>query len=404
MSLVVAGGVAAAGVGLFALKQHNDKANIKRFTKPDLVLDVRQSTVAPSSDRCTVLVTGGNGFLGSHIVRQLVEKAQYNVIVFDISLPKSEVLHPEVTYVQGNLLQPDHIRGALEVFKAFDISVETVIHAASLVPALEVTYALSEAVNVQGTQNVLDACAALKVSSLIYTSSVTVVLSPDELVTRKASEDTLGYPRHNIDTYSRTKAAAEKKILAANSAEFTTCSLRPSSIFGKDTVLSDLCMKGDPANVIVGDGKCFNDYVPVEDVANAHVLALQALQTPEGQERLGGQAYFIGGDEENEVRWFQGIGTHGRTDPSLTHWEHPPPNQVPFWLIEVLGWLNEIVFALTGYVILNNQLNASSLQFMKRTFTFSIAKAKRDFGYVPRHTVAEKIALLVDDYTKAKSE
>ncbi|CAK4085837.1 unnamed protein product [Aphanomyces euteiches] len=402
--LAAAGGVAIAGVGVFALKQHMEKVNFDKYTKPDLVLEVRLSSVAPSRDRHTVLVTGGNGFLGSYVVRQLIAKGTYNVIVFDISLPRGHALHPEVTYVQGNLLKPDHVKAALQVFAPVGISVQSVIHVASLIPSLPATLRVSEAVNVEGTRNVLDACAACKVSSLVYTSSVSVILPPNNLEIRKASEDMTDYPEHNIDTYAHTKAEAERKVLAANTAALATCSLRPSAIFGKGIFLVDEILRRGLKNIVVGDGKFLNDFVAVEDVANAHVLALEALQTREGRGRVGGQAYFIGGGEELEFSWFRGIGTHGRNDPSLTHWERPPPKQIPLWLVESFAWVNEIVFALSGAVLVDSHLSVSALQYMKRTYTFSIAKAKRDLAYAPQHTVAEKIAMLVADHTKAKAE
>ncbi|KAG9405458.1 hypothetical protein AC1031_003350 [Aphanomyces cochlioides] len=365
--LADAGGVAIAGAGVFALKQHMEKVNFDKYTKPDLLLEVRPSSVTPSRDRHTVLVTGGNGFLGSYVVRQLIAKGTYNVIAIDISLPRGHALHPEV-------------------FAPVVISVESVIHVASLIPSLPATLRVSEAVNVEGTQNVLDA-----LSSLVYTSSVSVILSPNNIELRKTSEDSTDYPEHNIDTYAHTKANAERKVLAANTAEFTTCSLLPSAIFGKCIFFVDEILRGDSKNVVVGDGKFLNDFVAVEDVANAHVLALNALQTPGGRGRVSGQAYFIGGGEEVELGWFHGIGTHGRNDGH----RYPIGN---------IHHRSKSHFGSLSALLVDEKLSVSSLQYLKRTFTFSISTAKRDLGYAPQHTVAEKIAMLAAEHKKAKAE
>ena len=79
------------------------------------------------------MITEGNGFVGKYIAAYLAEKG-VNVIVFDLSIPEESSRLKQVTYVRGNLLNPQHLE------KAFSFrQVDSVIHTASLIPYLGVS-------------------------------------------------------------------------------------------------------------------------------------------------------------------------------------------------------------------------------------------------------------------------
>ncbi|KAF0701377.1 Aste57867_8079 [Aphanomyces stellatus] len=293
---------------------------------------------------------------------------QVHVIVFDISLPRT--CHPAVTFVRGNLLHKDHVQAALTIL-GDDLHVQSVFHMASLIPFMEVPDKAVERVNFDGTRVLLDVCQASKtVSSFIYTSSATL------------TED-VGYPSEHLDTYTQTKVAAERLVLAANNqtTQFATCALRPTSMFGRrDKILSD-------------------GLRALECVAVAHRLVLDALRTPAGRARVGGQAYFVGNDEEKTFGWFLGLDTDKKAS-GISHWNKPVPMIIPLWLVHVLCFVNDTIFQLSGVVVIDSYLTASLVDYTQRTYTFSSAKAKRDFGYVPLCSVKEKIRELA---TKAKT-
>jgi thioester reductase-like protein len=109
---------------------------------------------------------------------------------------------------------------------------DSVLHVASLIPFLGVPDAAVFRINVDGTANVVRACEQAGVPALMYTSSATVALDRDVVHARKLTEESPP-PRTHLDTYTTTKAAAEKIVVDANGSGVTTCVLRPAAIFGR---------------------------------------------------------------------------------------------------------------------------------------------------------------------------
>ncbi|KAF0701391.1 Aste57867_8093 [Aphanomyces stellatus] len=357
-------------LALYVLKQRNDHLQVVQFTQPDLVFHVQKSKVPPFQNRRTVLVTGGNGFLGSHAVSLLMDK--YNVIVMDLVVPRR--CHPSVTYVQGNLLNMDHILAALEVL-GHDIQVDAVLHLASLLPALDVPEGAMTRINVDGTQHLLHACQDKNVTAFIYTSDATIALGREPMHVRQVNEDMSFSTDESLDTYTQTKTIAERLVLASHCADpaqptttavkvpLATCALRPTSMMVR--VDKDARVRGKYTLDSNGTTLVLRDYVSVVDVAQAHVLAMEALLTPQGRARIGGQAYFIGSDSETPRR-------HSDAQPSSSV-------RVLYWL----AFLNHAVFELTGQILLHKHVTAANVDASQRTYTFSSAKAKRDLGYAP---------------------
>ena len=145
---------------------------MNRITNPDLKLNIDEAQVskARTEPHRTVLVVGGNGFLGRYIVKMLSEDSNVKVIVLDIALPAAAIRIDSVTYIQGNILNSDHI-AAVFVRE----QVHSVIHTASLIPIIADTFKEAmQLVNVGGTKNLLAAAKTYGVTSFVYTSSATV--------------------------------------------------------------------------------------------------------------------------------------------------------------------------------------------------------------------------------------
>lgn len=144
-----------------------------------------------------ILVSGGTGFVGSAIVRALVDKhPRCDVTVIDRSAPRPQHDLPKTQCIQVN------IANANEVHKAFEsIQPDVVIHTAGLVPTLADRFGrrLEREVwetNVIGTQNMLDAAVKNGVEAFIYTSTCCVVT------------DNLSMPYHNIDEQWPTSSSS----------------------------------------------------------------------------------------------------------------------------------------------------------------------------------------------------
>lgn len=196
-------------------QQWREKKNITKFTMPNLPFAVEMAA-EPIRDARFILVTGGNGFLGRHVVDMLVNTKKLNVIVLDVSIPEKSKRSVHVTYVQGSILIKDHIEKTLNLpTKLQGDHVHSVLHLASLVPYLGthtnlrilpcrnnfredclrhqippsfihslkfrcmisgVPYQAIWEVNVTGTEKVLECAVRHGVKSLVYTSSATAVL------------------------------------------------------------------------------------------------------------------------------------------------------------------------------------------------------------------------------------
>ena len=152
------------------------------------------------------------------------------------------------------------------------------------------------------------------------------------------------------------------------------------------------------------------DWVPVEHVALAHVLAEEALvptaspssahsltDQPSKRVLMGGQAYFVGNNESKPFAWMFGKNSPG-SKPSVCHWEHPYPIAIPFYFIMSLSYINEWFYRLTSTVLIVPGLKPALIDYATRTYTFRSKKAELHFGYVPPKTVEESVRSLVKDY------
>jgi len=362
--------------------------NFLRLTSPQTLFDISRPRQQPTGKQVrTILVTGGNGFLGKYIVKMLLEFENINVVVFDLSIPQTEMRHPDVTYIQGNILNMNHLESMLSLVK-----VDSVIHTASLIPNIEVPDEAIYEVNITGVKNLLNCCQSSGVSFFVYTSSATVVLTRDCVVDLNIREDDPIRVDSGIDMYTKSKAIAEKLVLAVDQNKMATCSLRPPNIFGVgDRNLSDMCRTGQ-TTAILGNGLHLMDWTPVECVAHAHILAERALSNADSKDRVAGNAYFVGSNEVHTYGWFMGTGSPAE---SLSHWNHPRPTPLPVWLAFTLAYVNETVYSLFGVILLSAGFSPSLIQYTQRSYTFCSDKARRDFGYVPIISVVDAIKRIV---------
>jgi UDP-glucose 4-epimerase len=216
-----------------------------------------------------VMVTGGSGFIGSHVLDKLVA-AGHEAVNFD--LLKSPHHNGEVTWVEGSLLDPEQVRGALR-------GCDAVIHLAAWADVDQVIKdpTTAEAVNVRGTQVVLDAARAEGVKRVVYGSTVWAY---DKAVgTEPYDEDTpLGLPSH---FYTATKLAGEMYCRSYGELygqEHTILRFgipygprsRPTAVVAAFT---GKALRGEPLT-IAGDGSQSRRFVYVEDLAEGVVAGL----------------------------------------------------------------------------------------------------------------------------------
>jgi nucleoside-diphosphate-sugar epimerase len=234
-----------------------------------------------------VLVTGGGGFLGQAIVRQLVERGDSVSTINRSDYP--ELAELGVTCHRGDISDREAVMAAVD-------GVDAVIHvAAKAGPGL---YAPDfVAANVVGTGNVVEACRAHGVRVLVHTSSPSVVHAGGDI---DGGDESLPYPDHFPAPYPATKAEAERLALGANSAELSVCALRPHLIWGPgdNQLLPRLIEKNRAGRLKLPAPEKLIDTVYIDNAATAHVLALDNL-TASGT--AAGKAYFISNGEPMPV-------------------------------------------------------------------------------------------------------
>ncbi|KAF2499664.1 C-3 sterol dehydrogenase/C-4 decarboxylase-like protein [Lophium mytilinum] len=336
-----------------------------------------------------VLVTGGTGFLGSAIVKALLETKKYNVTALDINPPSlGTASYPDVNYVRASVLDIESIQKAIETAEP-----AVVIHTVGVYHTDGRRYNQAGreelfGINVTGTKNVLEAAREFGVKSFVYTSSWAVVMDDLEFDHPNMDEDSpVG---HASLLYGQSKTAAENIVLGANTSQFRTCALRPSVIIGPGDPATipilHACIRKGETPFIIGSGHNLTDFVYVSNIADAHILAVSNLLTTGS---AAGEAFFITNGEPISMRDF-----------CLAVWVefgHVPwfEIRIPESLAWGLGWAAECV---TWFTEQPATLSRGAVKDACLSRYANIDKARRVLGYEPRVGLAEGTKLACQEY------
>ena len=314
------------------------------------------------------LITGGGGFLGRALAKEL-KKSGYEVRVMgrrDYPNMKKDGFDT----FKGDVADYDSV---YEACKDIDI----VFHAASLA-SIRGKYAEFHNTNVVGTENVIKACREHSIRKIVYTSSPSVVFDGK---THLNMDESLPYPTEYLAHYPETKAIAERMIIEANDKNLLTVSLRPHLIWGPgDTnLIPRLLERAKKGNLmIVGSGHNIIDNTFIDNAVDAHILAAEKLV--DGSV-VAGQCYFITQGEPVKCwDWINNI-LRGFNIPLLE-------KRVSFNAAYRGGAILELVYWMLGINSEPRMTRFLAAQ-LATSHTYSIEKAKRDLGYMPKVSTAE---------------
>ena len=250
-----------------------------------------------SSEEQKVLVVGGAGYIGSHVVKALRDSGKSPVVFDNLSSGLQENLLPEIPLILGDTLFPEQLKPAMS-------GVDSIIHMAALKAAGESMtepekYAKN---NISGTVNLLNAATAAKVKYFVFSSSAAVYGEPQYLPLDEK------HPTKPLNFYGYTKLIIENLLCWYSQLRgMRFSSLRYFNAAGYDVDGELNGLEHEPNNLlpivletIMGrreqvevfgtdydtrDGSCIRDYIHVSDLADAHLRAIDYLKN-ENQDLL----------------------------------------------------------------------------------------------------------------------
>jgi nucleoside-diphosphate-sugar epimerase len=311
-----------------------------------------------------ILVTGGAGFIGSQIVDKLMEEGFDVTVIDNLDTGRIENIahHQNKTkfhFVRGDIRDLDLVK---ETMKDMD----AVFHEAALASVtLSVKNPiLSNDINVGGTVNLLKASSDLGVKRFVFASSAAIY---GDTTSPLKKEDTILNP---LSPYGVSKLAAEKYVQVFHNAYgLETVSLRYFNVYGPRqsfdiqgayggaiTIFTNRLAKNMPP-IIYGDGEQTRDFVYIQDVVNANMLALNS-------KNVAGEVLNIGTGKNISVNQVAGILKEIMNRKDLKNvYADPRPTDIRH-----------------GYA--------------------DISKAKKILGYNPKFSFKEGLTELVNWYTK----
>jgi UDP-glucose 4-epimerase len=245
-----------------------------------------------------ILITGGAGFIGTHLAERLCE--HHSVVLFDNfrrdSLSHTRLSsHPNVTVQHGDILDPISLKVSLK-------SVDIVLHLAA-VAGVSSYYRepwKTLRVNLLGTANLLDALADTTVRTFVYFST-SEVLGPDSLHANEEAMHRLGPVSERRWVYATSKLAGEQLVLRYGEEYGLHCTvLRPFNIYGPrqtgEGAISNFCsaaVDGRPLTVY-GDGTAIRAWCYISDMVDAVMKVL-------GTAASSGQVFHVGNPHSIET-------------------------------------------------------------------------------------------------------
>jgi len=237
----------------------------------------------------TWLVTGGAGYIGAHVIRELVSANEEVVVLDDLSTGIIAIIPKNIEFIEGSITDSKVVKATLEKY-----SISGIINLAALksVAESELYPEKYESINHLGVSTLIEESKRFGVKYFIQSSTAAVygnsksgfVSESDELIP--------------ISQYGLTKSKAEDALSEAIDSKFLRgVSLRYFNVLGSATselkdrssanivpmVLESLSMNKAPRifgnDYTTHDGTCIRDYVHVEDIARAHALAVMKLRT-----------------------------------------------------------------------------------------------------------------------------
>ncbi len=306
-----------------------------------------------------VLVTGGAGFVGSHLVSQLLERGDDVRVLVRPTSSQKNLQGRDVTQVVGDLQDPASLRQAVE-------GCAQVFHCAADYRLWSRDPRELYRINVDGTDHLLRACRDAQVERIIYTSSVAAIGIPKDGT--PGDEETPVRLEDMIGHYKRSKFLAQEVALKHAREGLPVVIVNPSTPIGpqdlKPTatgkIITDFLTGKMPAYVDTG-----LNLVAVEDVARGHLLA--------AEKGVPGRLYILG-NTDLTLKQILDILADITGQPA-------PRVRLPYAFVYVLAWLENLVTA--GLLKRHPFIPLEGVKMARKRMWFASDRARRELGYSP---------------------
>ncbi len=328
-----------------------------------------------------VLVTGGGGFLGSAICKQLAAAGH---AVRSFSRNRHAAL--DALGVEQRLGDIASMELVIEASKGVD----AIMHCAAKVAPWGQVEDFYEA-NVRGTDNVLAACELNEIRKLVFTSSPSVVQNGTD---QEGITESAPYAQPFMNAYAHTKALAEQHVLAANGPQLATVVLRPQIVWGPDdpTFLPAVLARARAGRLrFIGKTPKKIDTIYIDNAADAHVLALEKLGVGSP---IAGKKYFISQGEP--------VFNEDLLNGWLNAGGFPPETRrLPEAPLRFLANAFEGAYGALG-IQKSPPLTRFVVDRMSTALWFDISAARNELGYAPRVSLAEGMARVAQHLTRER--
>jgi 2-alkyl-3-oxoalkanoate reductase len=331
-----------------------------------------------SSNKRTIIVTGGGGFLGKYVCKELLANG-YAVRSY------SRKIYPELEAMGVECYQGD-LASTNDLYQA-SLSCQGIIHCAAKagIWGKKSDY---EKANITGTKNVVEVARKLNLP-LVYTSTPSVVFNGKDIL---GADENLPYTKKKYCHYVVSKIKAESHVLKyAREKKIRAISLRPHLIWGPGDphILPRLRAQAKNTIIQVGDAKNLVDIIYVKNAAQAHLLALESLLA---SDTFSGKSYFLG--QESPIFLWKFI------EQLLSACgEQPRKKVMPFGVSYFLGWCCELYYKYTPWLKSKEPplTRFVALQLAKSHY-FSHSNIIKDLGFIPKTTTAEGLKFVQEFY------
>lgn len=339
------------------------------------------------------VVTGGSGFVGRRIVELLVEAGAAKVVSFDLRAMSDD---PRLRFLDAELEKKKvkHVVGNITNKKDVDAAIagaDIVWHTAALVGPYfpKDTY---KSVNVDGTQNIVDACRKHNVKKLVASSSPSTRFDGNDIVGKREDQLEVMKPGEFLQEYAETKARGEMIVREACGEELLTVVVAPHQVYGpRDPLfLPNLLYPAETKRLrIFGDGKNMVSFCYVDNYADAMIKAADELYTD--SPCLG--KFYIVTDDKPQYLWdfIDKAGVEMGYESIKTR------TYLPNWLMFGIAYAGVAVTSVTG---MNFRINPFTVKMMTIHRWFDISNAKKDLHYKPIVTSEEGFRLTMDWFKK----